>query len=331
MKRREFLGAVAASAALPLVAGAADEPERNGIPYRKLGRTGESVSLLGVGGHHIGRPKDENDGIAIIRAAIDAGVNFLDNSWDYHEGVSELRMGKALADGYRHKVFLMTKIDGRTKKEATKQIDQSLLRLRVDCIDLVQHHEVIRLEDPDRIFAEGGAQEAFLAARKAGKLRFIGFTGHKDPYVHLRMLKVAKEHGFRFDTAQMPINVMDAHFRSFQKDVVPVLVSEGIGVIGMKSMGDGLILKSKTATPAECLRYAMSQPVSVQVSGMETMQMLKDNLALAKSFQPMTEKEQADLLARTAKAATGGEYEKFKTTSQFDSTATHPQWLGIAG
>ena len=200
------------------------ETLRGEMRYRPLGRTGEEVSVIGLGGHHIGRQKDEKDSIRIIRAAIDAGITFMDNSWDYHDGVSEIRMGKALKDGYRARVFLMTKIDGRTKAEAAKQIDQSLKRLETDVIDLLQHHEVIRVEDPDRIFAEGGAQEAVIQAKQAGKIRFIGFTGHKDPFVHLRMLEVAAQHKFRFDTVQMPLNVMDAHFRSFGQNVLPALV-----------------------------------------------------------------------------------------------------------
>src|SRR5947209_5920358 len=224
------------------------ETTRGTMRYRTLGRTGQEVSVIGLGGHHIGRQKEEKESIAIIRAAIDAGIQFMDNCWDYHDGGSEVRMGKALQDGYRKKVFLMTKIDGRTKKAAVSQLDQSLERLKTDVIDLLQFHEVIRLEDPDRIFAQGGALEALRAARKAGKVRYIGFTGHKDPLVHLRMLEVAAAHEFRFDAVQMPINVMDAHFRSFGQEVLPVLVSEGIGVLGMKSMGDGLLLKSKTAT-----------------------------------------------------------------------------------
>jgi aryl-alcohol dehydrogenase-like predicted oxidoreductase len=185
--------------------------------YRTLGHTSEKVSLIGLGGWHIGFPKiEEKVAMKIINTAIDRGVTFLDNSWDYNEGVSELRMGKALKDrGTRSKVFLMTKIDGRSKKEAARQIEQSLQRLQTDCIDLVQHHEVIRFEDPDRIFAEDGAMEAFLDAKKAGKLRYIGFTGHKDPRIHLYTLEVAKENGFLFDAVQMPLNVMDAHFRSF--------------------------------------------------------------------------------------------------------------------
>src|SRR5437660_1927925 len=208
MQRREFLTVIAAAAAVPTVTGAgpADpaklerpkETVRRDMRYRQLGRTGEEVSLIGLGGHHIGRQKEEKDSIKIIRAAIDAGITFMDNCWDYHDGGSEIRMGKALQDGYRKKVFLMTKIDGRTRKAAAEQLDQSLQRLQTDVIDLLQIHEVIRLEDPDRVFAAGGALEALLAARKAGQIRYIGFTGHKDPLVHLRMLELAAEHDFHF-------------------------------------------------------------------------------------------------------------------------------------
>jgi aryl-alcohol dehydrogenase-like predicted oxidoreductase len=339
MQRREFIGAVtAAASALNTHAGepkgAPDAPERpketrrGDMLYRQLGSTKEVVSAVGLGGHHIGRQKDEKDSIAIIRAAIDAGITFMDNCWDYHDGGSEVRMGKALQDGYRKKVFLMTKIDGRTKKAAAEQIDESLKRLQTDVIDLVQHHEIIRMEDPDRIFAEGGAQEAVEAAKKAGKVRYVGFTGHKDPLVHLRMLEVAKEHGFHFDAAQMPLNVLDAHFRSFEKQVVPVLLREGVGVLGMKALGDGLVLKSKTATPVECLRYALSLPTSVVITGIDSMEILKQALDVAKTFQLLTEKETTDLLARTKAAAMKGEFERFKTTNAFDGTAKNPNWLG---
>jgi predicted aldo/keto reductase-like oxidoreductase len=338
MNRRTFLELVAATTAVPLVASALPagaeklerpkETVRGEMRYRPLGSTGEEVSVIGVGGHHIGRQKEEKESIEIIRAAIDAGITFMDNCWDYHDGGSEVRMGKALKDGYRKKVFLMTKIDGRTRKAAEEQIDQSLRRLQTDVIDLLQHHEVIRLEDPDRIFAEAGAQEAVLAAKKAGKVRFIGFTGHKDPLVHLRMLEVAKQNGFRFDAVQMPLNVMDAHFRSFGRHVLPVLVKEGIGVLGMKPMGDSLILTSKTVTPVECLYYAMSLPTSTVITGIDSMAILKQDLEAVKAFQPLTKKQMADLLARTAQAASLGKFEKFKTTNAFDGTAKNPSWLG---
>lgn len=302
--------------------------KRGEMLYRTLGRTNERVSLIGLGGHHIGRPPNEQDGIKLIHAAIDRGINFMDNSWDYHDGGSEIRMGKALQNGYRDKVFLMTKIDGRTKKEAARQIDQSLQRLQTDRIDLLQHHEVIRLEDPDRIFATGGAQEAFLEAKQAGKIRYIGFTGHKDPMVHLRMLDIAAQHNFRFDTVQMPLNVMDAHFRSFEKQVLPVLLKDGIGVLGMKSMGDQIILKSNTVKPIECLHYAMNLPVSTVITGIESMPILDQAFEAARTFQPMDQAQVAALLQRTAQAAATGQYEKFKTSSQFDSTAQKPQYLG---
>jgi len=272
--------------------------------------------------------KDEEESIRIVRTAIDRGINFLDNSWDYNGGKSERRMGKALQDGYRHRAFLMTKVDGRSKREAAKQIDDSLRRLRTDHVDLMQFHEVIRFEDPDRIFAPDGAIEAFLEAKQAGKLRFIGFTGHKDPQIHLYMLEVAARHGFRFDAVQMPLNVMDAHFRSFEHHVLPVLVKEEIGVLGMKSMGAGVILQSKTVAPLECLHYAMHLPTSVVITGIDEMDILEQAVLAARTFHPLNEREVATLLAKTAPAAAAGKFELFKTTSHFDSTARNPRWLG---
>jgi aryl-alcohol dehydrogenase-like predicted oxidoreductase len=302
--------------------------KRGDMLYRTLGRTGEQVSLVGLGGHHIGRPPDETEGIRIIRHAIDHGITFMDNCWDYHDGGSELRMGKALHDGYRAKVFLMTKIDGRTREAAARQIDESLRRLQTDHIDLMQHHEIIRLEDPDRVFAPGGAQEAMLEARQAGKIRFIGFTGHKDPLVHLRMLETAQQHGFHFDTVQMPLNVMDGHFRSFEQNVLPVLVREQIGVLGMKSMGDGVILGSGVVSPVECLHYAMSLPSSVVITGMDQIDRVDQALQAVQTFTPLSAQQMADLRARTQAAAAGGRYELFKTSARFDGTARHPEWLG---
>lgn len=201
-------------------AAATARAEASGMIYRTLGTTGEKVSAIGLGGHHIGRPKDASEGIRIIRSAIDRGITFMDNCWDYHNGESERRMGNALRDGYRQKVFLMTKFDGRTRDSTARQIDESLQRLQTDRIDLMQYHENIRMEDPDVFFAPNGPVEALMAAKKAGKIRYIGFTGHKDPAVHLRMLEVAAAHGFHFDAAQMPLNVLDAHFRSFTHEVV---------------------------------------------------------------------------------------------------------------
>jgi len=296
--------------------------------YRSLGRTKERVSLIGLGGHHIGRPQDEQEGIKIIRSAIDRGINFMDNCWDYHNGGSEIRMGKALRNGYRDKVFLMSKIDGRTKQAAAKQINESLKRLQVDSIDLMQHHEVIRLEDPDRIFAPGGAQEAMVEAQQAGKIRYIGFTGHKDPLVHLRMLEIAAQNNFRFDAVQMPLNVMDAHFRSFERQVLPRLVKDGIGVLGMKSMGDPYVLKSNTVKPIECLHYAMNLPTSTVITGMENMKLLEQAIQAVRTFKFMDQSQVAALLARTREAAMKGRYELYKTTSQFDGTARNPAWLG---
>jgi len=237
-------------------------------------------------------------------------------------------MGKALSNGYRERAFVMTKIDGRSKKEATKQLDESLRRLNIDHIDLVQHHEIIRFEDPDRIFHADGANAALVEARAAGKLRYIGFTGHKDPRIHLHMLEVAEENGFRFDTVQMPLNVMDAHYRSFEKQVVPELVRLNVGILGMKSMASGILLKSKTVTPTECLHYALNLPTSVVITGIDSMEILDQALAAAESFQPLSSAERDALLRKTRDAAAKGEFEPFKTSSIFDATATNPQWLG---
>jgi len=237
-------------------------------------------------------------------------------------------MGHALRDGYRDKAFLMTKIDGRSKQEATKQLDESLKRLGVDYIDLVQHHEVIRYEDPHRIFHENGANAALVDAKKSGKLRYIGFTGHKDPSIHLYMLELAKQHDFKFDAVQMPLNLMDAHYRSFEKLVLPELLKEKIGVLGMKSMGSGAILKSGIVTAMECLRYALSLPTDVVITGIESLELLEQAFEAVRTFQTMTDEARDSLLARTAKVALTGEFEPFKTCSLFDGTALNPQWLG---
>jgi predicted aldo/keto reductase-like oxidoreductase len=323
LERRDFMAGLAA-----LSASGALQAASNGMIYRTLGTTGEKVSAIGLGGHHIGRPKDENEGIQIIRSALDRGMNFLDNCWDYHDGVSEIRMGKALRDGYRQKAFLMTKFDGRTKEATARQIDESLQRLQTDHIDLMQFHENIRMEDPDRFFASGGALEALMEAKQAGKVRYIGFTGHKDPVVHLRMLDVAAQHKFHFDACQMPLNVMDAHFRSFTHQVVPRLVKEGIAVLGMKPMGDGNVLKSGTVTPMECLHYALTLPTSVVINGCESMDRLNQAFEAARTFKPMSQADISKLLAKTAEAAMTGKYEPFKTTEHFDGTAHNPQWMG---
>jgi aryl-alcohol dehydrogenase-like predicted oxidoreductase len=299
------------------------------MPMRMLGRTGVKVSLIGLGGWHIGfKFIDEELSVRIIRTAIDNGVNFMDNCWDYNEGASEERMGKALKDGYRERVFLMTKIDGRTKKDAAKQLDESLERLQTDHIDLVQHHEILRYEDPHRIFDDEGANAALVHAREAGKISFIGFTGHKDPRIHLHMLEVARENGFQFDAVQMPLNVMDAHYRSFEKMVLPELVKQNIGVLAMKTLANGTILESKTVTPIECLQYAMNLPTSVVITGCESMENLEQALTAARTFKSMTGEQVRDILDKTAEAASRGKYELFKTTSIYDGTAVHPEWLG---
>jgi diketogulonate reductase-like aldo/keto reductase len=327
--RRDFVKWTAASAAA-VCAGTpawAAEEKKGDMIYRALGRTGEKVSAIGLGGYHIGNPPEE-EGIRIIRTAIDRGLTFLDNCWDYHDGGSERRMGKALRDGYRAKVFLMTKIDGREKPAAAKQIDESLRRLQTDRIDLMQMHEIIRMEDPQRIFAPGGAMEALTEAKKAGKIRFIGFTGHKDPAIHLKCLEVAAANKFRFDAVQMPLNVMDAHYKSFGQQVLPVLVKEEIGVLGMKPLGSGSILESKTATALECLHYALNLPTSVVITGIDSMKILEQAFEAARTFRTMTKQQVAQLLDRTAGAASAGKYELFKTSTRFDGTTQHPEWLG---
>ena len=359
MKRREFIAGAGAAAALmqskpseaeqagnsaqPMSAESNSRQSAGRIPrvtsagtrkgemlYRELGATGEQVSVIGLGGAHLGRPKvEEDEAIRLIHEGLDRGINFLDNSWDYNEGRSEERVGKALSQGgYRQKAFVMTKLDGRTKEVATNQINDSLKRLKVDHIDLLQHHEVIRFDDPDRIFAEGGAMEAVVAAKQAGKVRFIGFTGHKDPRIHLYMLEVAQKHGFHFDTVQMPINIMDAHFRSFSQMVVPEAVKQKIGVLGMKSFGDGIILKSGAVQPMDCLHYSLNVPVSVLITGVDSKMLLDQAFAAVKAFKPMDEAAVASLIGKTEQVAMNGKYELFKTTSHFDTTARHPDWLG---
>lgn len=301
------------------------------MPMRTLGRTGVKVSLLGLGGFHIGVPKEDKEAIRIIHSAMDHGVNFLDNCWDYNNGKSEVRMGMALADGgRRQKAFLMTKIDGRTASSAAAQLEQSLKRLQTDVIDLVQIHEVIRMEDAERVFAPKGTMEALLAAKKAGKLRYIGFTGHKDPDIHLHMLNTAFKQGFTFDTVQMPLNVMDPHYRSFQRNVLPVLRKHNIGVLGMKPLGSGFILQSKVVDAQTCLHYAMSLPLSVCITGCDSVGVLEQALALAIGKQPLSEAEREAILQRTAAIVHNGHYERFKTTNQFDGTVRNPQWLESA-
>ncbi len=302
----------------------------SGIPRRRLGRTGETVSLVGLGGFHMARPGlSEGESVRIVRSAIDGGITFLDNCWDYNGGDSERRMGQALRDGYRGRVFLMSKIDGRTRESAARQIDESLRRLGTDRIDLMQLHEVIHTEDPERSFRAGGAMEALADAKRAGKVRFIGFTGHKSPSLHLAMLDAADAHGFRFDTVQMPLNVLDAHFDSFERRVLPRLLEQGIGVLGMKPMADGRIVYEGIAAAEECLRYAMSLPVSTVITGCDSAERVEQALRVAKGFQPLAEREVSDLLARTADRARGGVSERYKTTTEYDGTTQNPDWLGL--
>jgi uncharacterized protein len=365
VKRRDFISAaVAATASVSLRSGAtgqnAGPSKGNGMPgetssqaaariprvaqpgtlrgemlYRKLGSTGEEVSVIGLGGSHLGQAQvPEDDAIRLIHEGIDRGINFLDNAWDYNEGRSEERVGKALSQGgYRNKAFVMTKIDGRTKETATNQINDSLKRLKVEHIDLLQHHEILRYDDPDRIFNEGGSMEAVLAAKEAGKIRYIGFTGHKDPHIHLSMLEVAQHHGFHFDTVQMPINIMDAHFRSFSQLVVPEALRQNIAVLGMKCFGSGVLFKSSVlkdgaVTPVDCLHYSLNLPISVQITGINTKMLLDQAFDAVRSFRPMEEGAVAALIAKSENAAMNGEFELFKTTSHFDTTARHPDWLG---
>ena len=336
MDRRQALNVIAGAglAAVVRAQSADSAPAKGasttpgGMLYRKLGSTGEQVSAIGLGGSHIGKPKDPEEGIRIVRSALDRGITFLDNCWDYGNGECEIRMGKALRDGYRKKAFLMTKFDGRTKQAAAQQIDESLKRLQTDHIDLIQFHENIRLDDPDRFFAEGGALEAVMAAKQAGKVRYVGFTGHKDPLVHERMLDVAKKNNFQFAACQMPLNPMDAHFRSFANNVVPKLVEQGIGVLGMKPLAAGLILKSNTVSAMECLHYALNLPTSVVITGCESMPILDQAFEAARTFRPMTEAQVIAILDKTRAVAMNGKFEPFKVSTRFDGTIRNPQWMG---
>jgi predicted aldo/keto reductase-like oxidoreductase len=324
-RRKFFLFALAASLMSHMKLASAEESGQE-IPYRYLGKTGEKVSAIGLGGYHMGIP-GEAEGIRIVRTAIDSGINFMDNCWDYHSGGSESRMGKALKDGYRDKVFLMTKVDGRDRKTAAAQIDQSLKRLQTDRIDLMQIHEVIRASDPPACFEQGGAIEALIAAKKAGKIRYIGFTGHKSPEFHLKMLQIASQHDFHFDAVQMPLNVMDAHYDSFEQKVLPVLLKEQIAVLGMKPFGNGVILNAGIK-PIDCLRYALSLPTSVVITGCDSMKILEQALSAVRGFKPLTGAERKNILEATLVASQKGEFEIYKTTSKYDGTTHHPEWLG---
>jgi predicted aldo/keto reductase-like oxidoreductase len=330
MNRREFVKLTVASGLALSVPAVWGQTREGDMLYRTLGETGEKISAIGLGGYHIGTLPTEQESIKLIRSAIDRGVTFMDNCWDYHDGKSEVWMGKALREGYRQKVFLMTKIDGQTRKSAARQIDECLQHLQTDRIDLMQLHEMIRPEDPARVFGAGGAMEAVHEAKKAGKIRYIGFTGHKDPAIHLKMIEKGREKNFKFDAVQMPLNVMDAHFRSFEKQVVPILVKEKTAVLGMKPLGSGAILQSKKVSAIECLHYALNLPTSTVITGIDSMKILEQALEAVKTFKPLEKPEVEKLLAKTADPAKNGEFEKFKTSQQFDGTAQNPQWLGLS-
>ena len=342
MERRKFLQQAAAAAALAkwklavgqLTGAAALTPVPvvntvNGIGRRKLGRADAEVSIIGIGGYHIGLSDvTEQEALRVVRAALDRGINFLDNCWDYNDGVSEVRMGKALADGYRDKAFLMTKIDGRTPTSARRQLEQSLTRLKTDHIDLVQIHEVIRMGDPEQAFQPGNVVDVLVQARKEGKIRYIGFTGHKSPDIHLHMLATADKHGFTFDTVQMPVNALDEHFNSFGQKVIPEAHKRGMAVLGMKPLSNGAILKTGTITAPEALHYAMSVPVTVTITGCQSMANLEQALGVAKNFKPLTTAQKEALLAKTAPVATEGKFEAYKSSQIYDGTVNNPQWLG---
>lgn len=287
------------------------------VPLRRLGRTEQHVSAIGLGGFHIGQSHlADAEAIALVHGAIDGGITFLDNSWDYNGGTSEMRMGRALSyGGYRDRAFLMTKIDGRTKRAAARQIEESLSRLLTDRIDLLQFHEVIRNEDADRIVAHDGALEAALAAKAAGKVRFIGFTGHKHPAIHLHMLEVARKHDFVFDTIQMPLNVMDAHFRSFERLVLPVARNLDLGITGLLE-------------PIAMLHYGLNLGTSVVITGIDSRPVLEQAFRAVETFVPLEPDVVAAMLAKTAPLACDGATELYKTSHFFDSTVQNPAWLG---
>jgi len=343
MDRRNFMKAsvagiaavttISAGTATQAVAAAAplETTESGGMKYRALGETGARVSLIGIGGFHLARPGPDGptveDAVRIVRSAVDQGVNFCDNCWDYNGGESEIRLGKALHDGYRERVFLMTKIDGRDAKSAAGQLETSLQRLQTDHIDLIQFHEIIRMDDPDRVFAVNGAMEAMLRAREQGKVRHIGFTGHKSPAIHRRMFEVAEKHGFHFATVQMPVNIVDAHFDSFQRTIFPIAQAQRTAVLAMKTFGDHFILDSHVAEPIEMLHYSMSQPVAVVITGIDRMPILEQALEAVRTYQPMSDERQQALLARSAQLAHGGATERYKVSTHFDGTVQNPQWL----
>ena len=281
------------------------------------------VSILGVGGYHLGETKTAAEAVRIVQSAIDAGINFLDNAWEYHDGESEERMGRAIADR-RESVFLMTKVctHGRDARVAMRQLDASLRRLRTDYLDLWQIHECVYYNDPERHFAKGGVVEALELAKEQGKVRYVGFTGHKDPEIHLRMLSFE----FPFDSCQLPLNGFDAHFRSFQKLVLPELARQEIAAIGMKSLGgDGRVIKQKAAAVGDALRYAMSLPVCTTISGIDSMKVLRQNLRIAGDFSPMSERERRAYERSLADYGPDGRYELYKTSAEHEGEVGRKQ------
>ncbi len=314
--RRQFLQWGAAAAAASSVGAIPTQPSPDGLPTRPLGRSGEPVSILCLGGWHIGAI-DPAEATRIMHAAIDNGLTFFDNAWDYHDGGSEEVMGRALTDGRRRKVFLMTKNCERDYQGSMRNLEDSLRRLRTDYLDLWQFHEMIYDNDPDWVFDKGGLKAA-LEAREQGKVRYIGFTGHKDPRIHRKML----DKPFDWDSAQMPINVMDAHYRSFQKEVVPVCLERKVGVLGMKSLGGGyprgIITRRSDLEAADCIRYSLSQPIASLVVGIASLQDLEQDLAIARGFQPLPPEQLRRLEQQAEPLATDGRCELFKSTQSFD-------------
>jgi uncharacterized protein len=332
--RRGFLQATAAGLAAASIPESAEAQRlgrqpinAGGIPVRPLGKTGEMVSLLCLGGHASTNPQklSEQESLRLIQRAVDEGITFMDNCWDYHDGGAEERMGKALADGGRRdKVFLMTKVCGRTAKEAQSDLEDSLRRLKTDRIDLWQFHEIVYDNDPDWIFAPDGAYQTGLKALKEGKVRYLGFTGHKDPIIHLKMLSMPVP--FEWASVQMPLNVMDVHYRSFQRNVLPVLLQRNIGVLAMKSLGGTGVIVTKAGIPVEdALRYVLSLPISTLVSGIDSEKVLDQNLKIVRGFQPMTPPELAALEGRTLAMAGDGRYELFKSSKMFDGPVHRKQ------
>ncbi len=349
MERRNFLkraGAVAAMTGLDgalarraladsaLSGAAAEVPAAlvrsvEGIGRRKLGRADAEVSIIGIGGYHLGLGGvTEQDAIQIVRTALDRGINFLDNCWDYNGGVSEERMGKALEGGYRQKAFLMTKIDGRTGHAARQQLEESLRRLKTDHLDLIQIHEVIRMTDPEQAFQPGNVIDVLQQARKEGKVRFIGFTGHKSPDIHLRMIATADKNHLIFDSVQMPVNALDEHFNSFGQRVIPEARKRGMAILGMKPLSNGAILRTNTLTAPEALHYAMSVPVTVTITGCQSMANLEQALGVAKNFEPLSVQQKLAILEKTAPVSEAGKFEDYKSSHIYDGTYNNPQWLG---